>query len=278
MVIFVISFYPIILLAQTEVKIIKVVTLIENSKINEIKDIVADHGLSLYIERDGQRILFDTGPSSQFIRNSEKLGVNIRKIDIVVISHRHTDHIDGLPYFLWMNKKANVFLGQNALKSQELRALYSKMDGKSFDRIHFVDNFTEIGRDIYILTEVKQIHPIRDYVDHEIILVIKNNNKLIIFTGCSHNEILNIIGTVMGIFPNILIKAVIGGFHFVGTTFNNEYERKDLIEQVGKEMLKYPIEKIYTCHCTGAENYKLLKTIMGMKLEYISTGSKIYLF
>ena len=98
-IIIVISFCPVILLAQARGKIIKVVTLIEDTKINESKDIVADHGLSLYIERNGQRILFDTGPSSQFIRNAEKLGVDIKKIDIVIISHAHMDHLGGLTSF-----------------------------------------------------------------------------------------------------------------------------------------------------------------------------------
>ena len=60
--IIIISFCPVILFAQARGKIIKVVTLIEDTKINEPKDIVAAHGLSLYIERNGQRILFDTGP------------------------------------------------------------------------------------------------------------------------------------------------------------------------------------------------------------------------
>jgi 7,8-dihydropterin-6-yl-methyl-4-(beta-D-ribofuranosyl)aminobenzene 5'-phosphate synthase len=67
------------------------------------------------------------------------------------------------------------------------------------------------------------------------------------------------------------IKAVIGGFHLTETA-------KDLVEQIGKEISKYPIERIYTCHCTGVENYKILKTILGTKIEYISTGSKFFLF
>lgn len=271
LIIIIISSSPVMLFAQTRGKAIKVVTLIEDTKINESKDIVGGHGLSLYIERNGQRILFDTGPSSQFIRNSEKLGVDIKRVDLVIISHAHMDHLGGLPFFLWTNKKANVYLSKNALKNQAFRILCSKMDERSFSRMRFVDQFTEIAQDIFILTEVEEKHPIRDRVDHEIILVIKNNNKLLIFSGCSHNEILNIIGTVTRVFPNIYIKAVIGGFHLTETP-------KDFVEQIGKEMSKYSIERIYTCHCTGVENYRILKTILGTKIEYIPTGSKFYLF
>lgn len=267
----IISFCPVMLFAQARSNIVKVVTLIEDTKINESMDIVAGRGLSLYIERNGLRILFDTGPSSQFIRNSEKLGVDINKVDLVIISHAHMDHLGGLPFFLWTNKKATVYLSKNALKNQAFKDFCSKMDEGSFNRIRFVDNFTEIAQDIFILTEVEERHPIRDWVDHEIVLVIKNNNKLIIFSGCSHNEILNIIGTVTRTFPNIYIKAVIGGFHLAG-------EERDFVEQIGKEVMKYPFEKIYTCHCTGVENYRILKTILGMRIEYISTGSKFYLF
>ena len=271
LIIIIISFCPGILFAQTRGEIVKIVTLIEDTKINEPKDIVAAHGLSLYIERNGQRILFDAGPSSQFIRNSETLGVDLKKIDIVIISHAHMDHLGGLASFLWTNKKANIYLSKKALKNQEFRALCSKMDERTFNRIRFVDSSTEIAQDVFILTEIEERYPIRDRVDHEIILVIKNNNKLIIVSGCSHGEILNIIGTVTRAFPNIYIKAVIGGFHLTGAP-------KHFVEQIGKEMLKYPIIKIYTCHCTGVENYRILKTILGVKIEYISTGSKIYLF
>ena len=271
MIIFIVCFCPVMLFAQTRGKIIKVVTLIEETKINESKDIVAGHGLSLYIERNGQRILFDTGPSSQFIRNSEILGIDIKKIDLVVISHAHMDHLGGLPFFLWINKKATVYLSKNALKNQAFRAMSSKMDEGSFNRIRFVDKISEIAQGIFIMTDIEERHPIRDRVDHEIILIIKNNNKLIIYSGCSHNEILNIIETVTEAFPNFYINAVIGGFHLVG-------EDRDFVEKIGRELMKYPLEKIYTCHCTGVENYRTLKTILGTKIEYIPTGSKFYLF
>lgn len=270
-VIFVVCFCPVILFAQTRGKAIKVVTLFEDTKIGESRDIVAGHGLSLYIERNGQRILFDTGPSSQFIRNSEKLGVDITKINGVILSHAHMDHVGGLPFFLWANKKASVYVSKKALQNQAFKVLCSKLDEGSFNRFRFVDSSTEIAQDIFILAEVEEKHPIHDRVDHEIVLVIKNNNKLIILSGCSHGEILNIIGTVTRMFPNIYIKAVIGGFHLTE-------KDKDFVERIGREMSKYSIERIYTCHCTGVGNCRILKTILGSKIEYISTGSKFYLF
>jgi 7,8-dihydropterin-6-yl-methyl-4-(beta-D-ribofuranosyl)aminobenzene 5'-phosphate synthase len=270
-IIVIVSFCPVSLFGQTRGQIVKIVTLIEDTKINESKDIVAAHGMSLYIEKNGQRILFDTGPSSEFIRNSEKLGVDLKKVDIAIISHAHMDHMGGLTSFLWINKKANVYLSRNVLRNQDFRALRSQMDEETFDRIRFVNDSTGIAQDVFILTKIEGRYPIRDRVDHEAVLVIRNNNKLIILSGCSHGEILNIIGTVTRTFPNIYVRAVIGGFHLTGTA-------KYSVEQIGREMLKYPIMKIYTCHCTGVENYRILKTILGVKIEYISTGSKIHLF
>jgi 7,8-dihydropterin-6-yl-methyl-4-(beta-D-ribofuranosyl)aminobenzene 5'-phosphate synthase len=270
-IIVIISLWSIIPFVQARGEIVKIVTLIEDTKINEPKDIVAAYGLSLYIERNGQKMLFDTGPSSQFVRNSEQLGVDLKKIDVAIISHTHMDHIGGLASFLWMNKKANIYLSRNALRNQDFRALCSKMDEETFNRICFVDHSSEIAQDVFILTDIKGRYPVRDWVDHEIVLVIKSNRKLIVFSACSHGEILNIVGTVTRTFPNIYVRAVIGGFHLTGTA-------KYSVEQIGKEMLKYPIMKIYTCHCTGIENYRIPKAILGVKIEYISTGSKFLLF
>ncbi len=267
----IISFWFIIPFAQTRGQIVKIVTLIEDTKMNEPKDLVAAHGLSLYVERNGQKMLFDTGPSSQLIQNSGKLGVDLKKIDLVIISHAHMDHIGGLASFLWINKKANIYLSRNALRNQDFKALCSKMDEETLNRIHFLDHSTEIAQDVFILTKMEGRYPVRDRVDHEVILVIRNNNKLIIFSGCSHGEILNIIGTVPRMFPHMYVRAVIGGFHLTGAA---QYS----VEQIGKEMLKFPVMKVYTCHCTGKENYGILKNILGVKVEYISTGSKFYLF
>jgi len=85
----------------------KIITLIENH-VNS-PGLVAEHGLSLYIDTGNKKILFDTGQSGLFIQNAQKLGIDIREIDLLVISHGHYDHTGGLYQFLEVNKKATVY-------------------------------------------------------------------------------------------------------------------------------------------------------------------------
>ena len=69
----------------------KLFVLSENTAKNEA--FAAEHGLSIYIEAQGKRILFDTGASSVFAENAQKLGVDLSKVDFVILSHGHNDHV-----------------------------------------------------------------------------------------------------------------------------------------------------------------------------------------
>jgi hypothetical protein len=71
-------------------------------------ELVAEHGLSLYIETDHKKIIFDTGQTGHFILNAEKLGIDIRDVDYLILSHGHYDHTGGLKKFLEINSKAAV--------------------------------------------------------------------------------------------------------------------------------------------------------------------------
>ncbi len=115
-----------------------------------------------------------------------------------------------------------------------------------------------------------------DPFKHELIMVIREHAGLVIFTGCSHNGILNMIVTVTHQFPNAPIKAVFGGFHLLGLPFFNTMAgSKAEVENIAKELLTYPIEKIYTGHCTGMKAYGVLKEVLGEKLEHFPTGSSV---
>ena len=115
-----------------------------------------------------------------------------------------------------------------------------------------------------------------DDFEHELLLVIRQSTGLVVFTGCSHHGILNILDAVLEHFPGQTIKAVFGGFHLTDLPLiNNMAESKDDVQELGKTILKYPIEKVYTGHCTGIKAYRILKEVMGAKLEYFATGYKV---
>ena len=96
----------------------KITVLAENSvcKSNSL-NVKAENGLSLFIEFDERKILFDTGQSDLFIHNARKMGIDLSQVDYLVISHGHFDHGGGLKHFLKINKKAKVFLHINAAKN-----------------------------------------------------------------------------------------------------------------------------------------------------------------
>lgn len=74
----------------------KIISLVENNSESGLK---TKHGLSLYIETDLHKILFDLGPDDTLFENAAKRNIDISKVDIVVISHGHSDHGGALKKF-----------------------------------------------------------------------------------------------------------------------------------------------------------------------------------
>lgn len=281
----------------------RVVALIENTRLEGREDLVAEHGLSLYIECGDKHILFDTGATEAFDQNAEKLGVNLQEVDVLVVSHHHYDHGGGLARFLEANHKAKIYLRKSAEEDYYFRALgiISKYVGldqellqEQADRLEFIDSFTEILPGVYILTEIAHQYALPkgnrrlfvkkgnthslDSFEHELIMVVREGDELVVFTGCAHNGILNMIAAVTRQFRDVVIKAVFGGFHLIGLPILNTMAgSKGEVRSIGEELLKYPIERVYTGHCTGMKAYRVLKGVMAEKLEHFPTGSDVVL-
>ncbi len=279
----------------------RITVLVENTRLENRKDLIAEHGLSLHIYRDDKQILFDTGATEAFSTNAEKLGVHIQQVDMVIISHHHFDHGGGLAHFFEANQKAKVYLRQCEKKEYYFRVWgiinkYIGLDKGLFkryaNRFDFVNEFTEISPGIFILTRIGKPYPLPkgnrhlfaqrsstrelDRFEHELIMVIQEEEGLVVFTGCSHSGLLNMIDTVAKRFPGVRIKAVFGGFHLIGLPILNTMAgSKREVEGIAKEILKYPIDKLYTGHCTGMKAYQVLKGILGEKLEHFPTGSSV---
>lgn len=273
-----------------EIMIIK--TLVENTSIS--KDFGSEHGLSFYIETNKHKILFDTGASSLFFTNAKKLGVNIDGIEYLIVSHGHYDHGGGLKTFLQENTKAKVFLHRFAFEKYYALCSNDKLNFIGLDeelkqnkQIIFTSDRFIISEGIQVFSNIGQREPrptsnrglfieqngqmMDDTFVHEQNLVIEENGKTLLVTGCSHNGIINIVKHFhdsKGSMPDY----VIGGFHLSSRSGGNE--NFDTIDRIGEYLLGTKA-KYYTCHCTGIEPYKRLKSVMGESIDYLSTGSEL---
>ena len=281
----------------------EVISLIDNRENPLGMDLHSERGLSVCIRIKGHQILFDTGVTGSFLLNAEKLDVNIADISFAVLSHHHYDHGGGLGAFFGANSNAKLYLRSSSTERfyihffgliQRHIGLDEALLKRCHQRIKCIDQFSEIAENVFILTKIEKRHPTPkgnrrlfihsqhskrlDDFEHELILVVREKEGLVVFTGCSHHGILNMLDAVLSQFPNQRIKAVFGGFHLIDLPLKNSMagSRKD-VEALGRAMLQYPIEKVYTGHCTGNKGYRVLKQVMGEKLEYFATGSRVAL-
>lgn len=258
----------------------KVIVLSENTSKNGC---LSEHGLSLYIETTKHRILFDFGASDNFVRNAAKLGVNLGLVDIAFLSHGHYDHGTGLLAFLDINKIANVYMhelafephfnGQNAYIGLDPtvdghpRIIKVRDDIRIDDELSFV---TMKGRKRPIETnglKVKRGKYIEnEKFEHEMYLMIHEGYDNTLFSGCSHQGLINLI-------YGFQFDHFVGGFHFM--KYEVVWDEDRLLEAA--EAIRNSCAEFYTGHCTGAEQYQFLKDEVGAKLHDFSSGDVFYI-
>lgn len=252
----------------------KLVTLMENTSCRE--DLCCEHGLSLYLETGDWKILFDAGQSAAFASNAEKLGVDLENVDIAVLSHGHYDHSGGLGKFLEINRTAPVYVSRWAFEPHyNAVGKYLGVDpslGQS-GQIRTVAETGELAPGLTLLRldtapmdtagllmEENGVRKPDDF-RHEQYLLLEEQGKRILISGCSHKGILNIMDAFR---PDILV----GGFHFM------KMEDEGLLRKAAEKLLQYDTV-YYTGHCTGKTQYRYLKSIMGERLHYLTTGTAL---
>lgn len=255
----------------------KIVALTENT--TETADIAAEHGLSLYIEANGQKILFDMGQTESFYKNAITLGISLSEVDIAILSHGHYDHGGGLKKFLEINKKAPVYISEKAFEPYyNGTEKYIGLDIflKSNPRLVYVKNEEIINTNLAIYSCNNKERPnflgsfgltkkideafIPDDFAHEQYLLIEDNGKRILMSGCSHKGIIDIVNWFE---PDFLV----GGFHLSKITENAVLDK--IADALSSHNTQY-----FTCHCTGEIQYEYLKKKIN-RLEYLSCGKTV---
>lgn len=276
-------------------------TLIENK---EVPGFVCEHGLAVFIEYRGHRILLDSGSSDAFLENAKKLGISLNDVDIAVLSHAHYDHSGGYRGFFAVNKEAKVYLQEEGrlgcyketgspgeyryigipgglLEEYPQRFVYVNGNLHLAEGVwliaHTTEGLSEIGRRAHMCCRTKDGME-TDAFRHEHSLVFETEKGLVVFCSCSHGGIGNIVEEVKYAFPGRSVYAAAGGFHLMGAggeeTLNYS---EDEVRALARFLTAQGVKKIFTGHCTGTPGFHILKEELGERLCRMETGKSVEL-
>lgn len=252
--------------------------------------LMKDWGFSALVEIAGKRILFDTGDNAEiFAANVKAKGVDLTKLDFVVLSHRHSDHMAGLNYVLSVNPSVKIYApkeGFGIYGSSLPSSFYRKDDslppemryyggkppevmkfGAAWANAHFelIDQTTEIAPGITLIALVSDLPGTREL--KELSLAVSTADGMVLVVGCSHPGIERIVEAAAAINPRI--RLVTGGFHLVVAP-------DDMIMKAVTALKdQFKVEYVAPGHCTGEPTFAALKKAFGDKYLYAGLGTSI---
>jgi 7,8-dihydropterin-6-yl-methyl-4-(beta-D-ribofuranosyl)aminobenzene 5'-phosphate synthase len=251
-----------------------------------------DWGFSAFLEYNGKRILFDTGNNADtFAQNVKALGIDLKKLDFAVISHRHGDHTSGLSYLLSVNPGVRIYVPKEGFgvfgsalpgtfyrKDESLPGDMRYYDGQPPEKMIFgtpwpgatfvwIDNLTEVAPGISVISTVSQTPGTLEL--RELSLAIKSPKGVILGVGCSHPGIEKILEASRAIDKHV--HLIFGGLHLV-TTPDPEVTR---LTNVLHDQWK--VDRMAPGHCTGEPAFAAFHKVFGDQYVYAGLGSVIEL-
>jgi 7,8-dihydropterin-6-yl-methyl-4-(beta-D-ribofuranosyl)aminobenzene 5'-phosphate synthase len=253
--------------------------------------LVKDWGYAALVEYGGKRILFDTGNDADiFARNVKALGIDLARLDAVVISHRHGDHTSGLTYLLQVNPGVTIFVPQEVAffkgplprdflqRQAGLPPALHYFDGKEparwisgipWEKANFkiVTGTTEIFPGFYVLSVQSQKPGTVEM--NELSLAVRTPKGLAVVVGCSHPGVEKILEQAAKIDPHLY--TVTGGFHLVRTA---EPEVRHVAE-ILHDVLK--VERVAPAHCTSELGFAVFLELFKDRFDQAGLGAAVML-
>lgn len=266
----------------------KLTVLVDNNTLID-RYLLAEPGVSYFIETEGKKVLFDSGYSDAFLINAQKLGINLLDVDTVVLSHGHLDHTWGLVPLVRLYTEAKI--EKHPYKKPELIAhpdvfLPRFAQGLSIGSLLGEEQLTvffdiklsaapvQITPRLTFLGEIERVNEFEakkplgkvlengvkkdDYLIDDTALVYRAPDGLVVITGCSHSGICNIIEQAKRLTGDSRILDVIGGFHLLKPTPLQ-------LEGTLACMRSLQPKAVHACHCTGMAAKFALSRVVNMK-------------
>ena len=277
----------------------KLTVLVDNNTLID-RYFIGEPAVSYFMETDGKRILYDVGYSDAFIRNAQKLHIDLLKLDYLVISHGHLDHMWGLDALLRMYSEASIeglevhgptivvhpktfnsrprawLGGSGSLVSEERLSQYFTIQ-QIEEPLWLTDNLVCLpnipkSNDFELKTPFKQIRvegkDIDDYVEDEIALAYKSKDGLVVSNACSHRGICNTIEYAKSTCKDTRIADIVCGFHL-------QNPDQQVLDGTVDYFAKNSPAVVHPCHCTDLRSKVALAKVAslqevgsGLKLEY----------
>ncbi len=258
----------------------KITTLIENNSFDA--DLFAEKGLSIVIDNQKDKIIFDFGASNKYWENATKLGFNPSSFNFGVISHGHNDHCGGARMMLEKNMFHTIYANNKIFdkkfvhrngETTEIGLPENLLEVKRM--FSFVSDVTEICEGVFAITNIKDGRTENRYIkednsvddfNDETVVVLKGKESLHVITGCGHNGLSSILKRVSEVFKTKKIDSVIGGLHI----YDADYE---FLQETVKSIEEYAVKTLIVGHCTGANGLSYLTEKTDCKVNLLYTGS-----
>jgi len=249
-----------------------------------------DWGYAALVEINGKHILFDTGDDPGILaKNVKAKGVDLARLDFVVLSHRHSDHVGGFSFLLSVNPQVKIYAPKEnfGVFGSDLPSKFYRKDaslppemryydgtppeimkfGTAFPgaNIQLIDKTTEVAPGITLIALVSDAPGTKEL--KELSLAVNTPDGMVLVVACSHPGVETIVAEAAKINPHIHFIA--GGFHLL-------VAQDPAIEKVAAALHdNYKVDYIAPGHCTGEPTFAALQKVFGDRYLYAGLGTTL---